>query len=226
MNILGGDSKDKSVEITNLFMKDRERPDTTRKQEIQYRKQVERLSKDAEVYRISYVPEERLCTIRLFPCEDATFDSDSLSDEARWQYYIASYTMTDATEGVDQSKMNFPYLRRNIAPQNALIEAAYQEVYGNLKHVDEQTAFISLDSYKILLQGDYGFVRNVTMRKPYEAGRIEESERFRERFVRNTAWMRDQRAEDVEDKKAAWEKGKAEGFPLLPKTEGSIDMGA
>ena len=55
MNILGGDAKDKSVEITNLFLRDRERPDTTRKQEIQYRKQVERLSKDAEVYRISYV---------------------------------------------------------------------------------------------------------------------------------------------------------------------------
>ena len=55
MNILGGDAKDKSVEITNLFLKDRERPDTTRKQEIQYRKQVERLSKDGEVYRISYV---------------------------------------------------------------------------------------------------------------------------------------------------------------------------
>ena len=55
MNILGGDAKDKSVEITNLFLKDRDRPDTTRKQEIQYRKQVERLSKDAEVYRVSYV---------------------------------------------------------------------------------------------------------------------------------------------------------------------------
>ena len=55
MNILGGDAKDKSVEITNLFLRDRERTETTRKQEIQYRKQVERLSKDAEVYRISYV---------------------------------------------------------------------------------------------------------------------------------------------------------------------------
>ncbi len=53
--ILSGDSKEKSLEITNLFLKDRDRPDTTRKQEIQYRKQVERLSKDAEVYRISYV---------------------------------------------------------------------------------------------------------------------------------------------------------------------------
>ncbi|KIW92873.1 uncharacterized protein Z519_06722 [Cladophialophora bantiana CBS 173.52] len=216
MNILGGDAKDKSVEITNLFLRDRERPDTSRKQEIQYRKQVERLSKDAEVYRISYTPEDRLCTIRLFPSEDATFDSDSLSDEARWQYYIASYTMTDATEGVDQSRMHSPYLRRNIAPQNANIEAAYQEVYGNLDNLDEQTAFISPDSYKLLLQGDFGFFRRSAVekppRKPYEKGRMEESERFREKFVRNTAWMRDQRAEDVERKKAAWERGVRDGF--------------
>lgn len=54
-NILGGDAKDKSVDIANLFFKDRERPDTTRRQEIEYRKQVERMSKDGEVYRISYV---------------------------------------------------------------------------------------------------------------------------------------------------------------------------
>lgn len=232
MSILGGDSKDKSVEITNLFLRDRERPDTTRKQEIQYRKQVERLSKDAEVYRISYVsffppatrvltnvsqvPEDRLCTVRLFPSEDATFDSDALSEEARWQYYIASYTMTDATEGVDQSKMLPTYLRRNVAPQNANIEAAYAEVYGNLDHVDDQTAFISPDSYKLLLQGEFGFVRSTGLenshQKAHDADHMEESEKFRERFVRNTAWMRDQRAEDVERKKAAWERGKRDGF--------------
>ena len=58
MAILGGDPKDKSVEIATLFFKDRERPDTTRRQEIQYRKQVERFSKDGEVYRISYVSKD------------------------------------------------------------------------------------------------------------------------------------------------------------------------
>lgn len=55
MNILSGDPKDRSLDITNLFIKDREKPDTTRAQEIQYRKQVEKFAKDGEVYRISYV---------------------------------------------------------------------------------------------------------------------------------------------------------------------------
>lgn len=241
MNILGGDAKDKSVDITNLFLKDREKPDTTRSQEIQYRKQVERLSKDGEVYRISYVsasgddddrcalwatdretdwppqtPDDQVCTIRLFPSDEATFDSDSLTDEERWQYYVASYTMSDATEGVDQSHMHFPYLRRNIAPQNANVEAAYAEAYGDLEHRDDQTAFISPTNYKLLLSSTYMFCHRSAFQKPskkhYEAGRIEESEKFREKFVRNTAWMKDQRAEDVERRKAAWEKGVREGL--------------
>lgn len=232
MNILGGDAKDKSVDITNLFLKDRERPDTTRKQEIQYRKQVQRLSKDGEVYRISYVrnpsalrfytqtnarqiPKDQVCTVRLFPSEDATFDSDSMTDEARWQYYTASYTMTDATEGVDQGRVRPSYLRRNIAPQNANIEAAYNEVYGSLAHFDEQTAFISPDTYKLFLHHDFGFTKLETgdgpSGKQYESGKIEENEKFREKFVRNTSWMKDQRAEDVEQRKAAWERGLKEG---------------
>ena len=125
--------------------------------------------------------------------------------------------MTDATEGVDLTRMHPPYLRRNIPPQNANIELAYEETYGDLDHNDEQTAFINPESYKLLLYNDFGFVhRNAVQKlgsKAYEAGKSEESERFREKYVRNTTWMRDQRAEDVERRKAAWEKVVKEGFP-------------
>jgi len=159
------------------------------------------------VYRISYMPDTRFCTIRLFPADDATFDNDSLSDEARWQYYIASYTMTDATEGVDQAKMLPAYLRRNIAPQNANVEAAYQEVYATLAHIDDQTAFISPDSYKVLLKGVFEFVRpsiGEQVSSDAKALRKEMAETFKEKFLLNTTWMRDQSADDVELKKAAW----------------------
>jgi len=161
------------------------------------------------------IPKDQVCTIRLFPSEDATFDSDSMTAEARWQYYVASYTMTDATEGVDQARVRPSYLRRTIAPQNANIEAAYHEVYGNLAHFDEQTAFVSPETYKLLLHHDFGFLRLHSDGEPgpkhYETGKIEENERFREKFVRNTTWMKDQRAEDVERRKAAWERGLKDG---------------
>lgn len=226
--VLSSDNKDKSLDITNLFLKDRDRPDTTRAQEIQYRKQVEKFSKDGEVYRISFVsdlpapslsmtdaaqtPQDGSCTVRFFPPEDSTFDSDALSEEARWNYYLSSYAMTYATEGVDQSAMQYPFLRRSIPVQHPNVEAAYEEIYAQLYHRDDQTASISPDTYKIRIDGEWVFYRFVSPRKKYTPGKIEENERFVEKFVRNVAWMKDQRAEDVERRKAAWEKGVKDGM--------------
>ncbi len=53
--IFNGDSKDRSSDIINLFFKERDKEETTHNQEIQYRKQVERLVKDSEIFRITYV---------------------------------------------------------------------------------------------------------------------------------------------------------------------------
>lgn len=53
--IFNGDSKDRSSDIISLFFKERDKEETTHNQEIQYRKQVERLVKDSEIYRITYV---------------------------------------------------------------------------------------------------------------------------------------------------------------------------
>jgi histone deacetylase complex regulatory component SIN3 len=134
-----------------------------------------------------------------------------LTNDQLWQYYVASYTMSEATEGVDQSSMRFPYLRRNIAPQSANLDTTVAEVYGNLEHFDNQTAFISPDTYKLLLSNDYIFWRTTAQsKKKYTKGKIERNEAFREKFSYNTAWMKDQRPEDVQRKKTAWERAKAE----------------
>ena len=55
INILGGDAKEKSTEIINLFYKDRDKGETTRTQERVYRKQVQKHVKEGEIYRIRYV---------------------------------------------------------------------------------------------------------------------------------------------------------------------------
>jgi paired amphipathic helix protein Sin3a len=54
-SIFTGDSRDRSSDIANLFFKEREKEETTHHQEIQYRKQVERLVKDGDIYRITFV---------------------------------------------------------------------------------------------------------------------------------------------------------------------------
>jgi paired amphipathic helix protein Sin3a len=208
MQILGGDAKDKSVDITNLFFRDRERADTTRRQEIEYRKAVERMSKDGEVFRISYTPDEKTCTIRYFPTEDPTFDSDSLTDDQLWQYYVASYTMSEVTEGVDQAQMHLPYLLRNIAPQSSNLDQAYHDVFGNITHFDTQTAFISPDTYKLLLSHEYTFYRHgVKAGKQYQYEKIEGNDRFKDRFVRNVEWMKDKTQEEVDKINGEWRDG-------------------
>ena len=53
--ILVSDNKDKSLDIINLFYKDRKEIETTHQAELTYRKQVEKLTKDADIYRITYV---------------------------------------------------------------------------------------------------------------------------------------------------------------------------
>jgi paired amphipathic helix protein Sin3a len=53
--VVSHDNKDKSVDIYNLFKKDRANDTTTHKNEISYRKAVEKYAKDADTYRITYV---------------------------------------------------------------------------------------------------------------------------------------------------------------------------
>lgn len=127
--------------------------------------------------------------------------------------------MSEATEGVDLNRMRFPYLRRNVAPQDKRLETTVAEFYSNLEHFDNQTAFISPDSYKLLLSADYIFWRTTAYsNKKYDSSmpvkdrKMEENESFREKFVRNTTWMKDQQPEDVGRRKAAWEQAVKEGF--------------
>jgi paired amphipathic helix protein Sin3a len=53
--VVSHDNKDKSIDIYNLFKKDRVNDTTTHKNEISYRKAVEKYAKDADTYRITYV---------------------------------------------------------------------------------------------------------------------------------------------------------------------------
>lgn len=55
LSILVSDNKDKSLDIINLFYKDRKEDDTTHQAELTYRKQVEKLTKDGDIYRIRWV---------------------------------------------------------------------------------------------------------------------------------------------------------------------------
>ena len=54
-SILANDAKDKSGDIVTLFYKNRKEVETTHQAEIDYRKQVEKLVKDGDIYRLVFV---------------------------------------------------------------------------------------------------------------------------------------------------------------------------
>jgi paired amphipathic helix protein Sin3a len=231
MNMLSADSKDKSTDIINLFYKDRERGETTRTQERFYRKQVQKLVKEGEVYRIRYVscsteherydidwlqnPKTTRATIRLFPSDDDTFSGERLDDEARWSVYVTSYQMLDPTEGVPHSRVGKPFLKRNLV-KHVDVDSILSE--------DRQDLRVDVTTYRII------FTYNGVPGKPFvyekkvsknEMAFAEEAlakaktrrdDKMWEKFVDHTEWMKGLNADEVERRNLAWRTGLDEGL--------------
>ena len=72
LQILVSDNKDKSLDIINLFYKDRQENETTHQNELTYRKQVEKFGKDGDIFRIRYVSLSVFATARIIPFHSLT----------------------------------------------------------------------------------------------------------------------------------------------------------
>ncbi|KAL4957359.1 hypothetical protein BDW69DRAFT_156459 [Aspergillus filifer] len=220
--IFNGDSKDRSSDIINLFFKERDKEETTHNQEIQYRKQVERLVKDSEIYRITYYPSNQKTTVQLLTPEDATLENEELSQEARWSYYVSAYTMRDPTEGVPFSQMRMPFLKRNL-PGKLEQEEEYNRFYRPLVHQDGLIIRICANSYHILYEpssydwwwrptgpSDESSEENV---KDDAAVKERRRDRFTEKFVNNPSWAHGLSKDQVDESNQQfrnWIKGDAE----------------
>lgn len=233
--IFNGDSKDRSSDIINLFFKERDKEETTHNQEIQYRKQVERLVKDSEIFRITYVsvylhigktpsnllqcPGTQKTTVQLLTPEDATLENEELSQEARWSYYVSAYTMRDPTEGVPFSQMRMPFLKRNL-PGKLEQEEEYNRFYRPLVHQDGLIIRICANSYHILYEPssyDWWWRPNLPSDElaeevAKEEGAVKERrrDRFTEKFVNNPSWAHGLSKDQVDESNQrfrSWIKG-------------------
>ncbi|KAL4798324.1 hypothetical protein BDV19DRAFT_357595 [Aspergillus venezuelensis] len=220
--IFNGDSKDRSSEIINLFFKERDKEETTHNQEIQYRKQVERLVKDSEIYRITYYPSNQKTTVQLLTPEDATLENEELSQEARWSYYVSAYTMRDPTEGVPFSQMRMPFLKRNL-PGKLEQEEEYNRFYRPLVHQDGLIIRICANSYHILYEpSSYDWWwRPTGPSDELSEGNVKDDtavkerrrDRFTEKFVNNPSWAHGLSKDKVDESNQQfrnWIKGDAE----------------
>lgn len=133
-NVLNSEGKDKSYDIYQAFKRDRAKEATTAQQQTDYRKSVEKMLKDGDLYRVDYVSDltshpaaqhqltqsqdQELHEIRFYLTkkDDPTFDDcySAADKEHMWRFYIASYTSLAPTEAIDFSKLNRPVLNRNV----------------------------------------------------------------------------------------------------------------
>ena len=189
LQILVSDNKDKSLDIINLFYKDRKEDETTHQAELTYRKQVEKLTKEGDIYRIRYVcwpstststfasniksniivqtRSTKAATLQIFKKDDKTYEADELAAHARWSYYISTFSMRDLTEGIPLPRLSWPFLRRNM-PAMLETEEEYINLYSSPQwNEDELVIRISPGNYKMLYDpgtSDW-WVHNVRIRK-------------------------------------------------------------
>lgn len=237
LGVVSHDNKEKSVDIYNLFKKDRVNDVTTHKNEISYRKAVEKYAKDADTFRITYVsnvlllidsqiptchqkPSETTATVRLFKKDDPTFEFNIFDRVKRWRAYIASYMAVEPTEEVDGSRVHYPYLRKRLARAE---DTSEDDRLDHVKHDDKITVAISPGSYNMTFINSEPFgtggvqyflqthaVRAGLPRTPEDFKALETArrERAREKLEYNPVWTKDLSQEDVVAKKTSLTKDK------------------
>ncbi|KAJ4296291.1 Transcriptional regulatory protein sin3 [Kalmusia sp. IMI 367209] len=217
LTVVSNDSKDKTLDIYNLFKKDRLNDTTTHRAELAYRKQVEKYAKDADTYRITFDPNKMEAYVRLFKKDDPTFEFNQLDRVRRWRAYVASYMAIEPTEQLEFNKLRHPYLKNRLAK---IEDVTDDDRFENIKHMDKITVSISPAMYTMKfiasepsgIGGIQYFVQPDAIRSgasskaEYESFAESRKERVQEILVRNNEWMKNLSRDDVEARKVAFKK--------------------
>lgn len=154
----------------------------------------------------------------MLSAEDATLESEELTAEERWSYYVTAYSMRDPTEGVQFSEMRMPFLKRNL-PGKLDEDEEYDRFYRRLQHYDGLIIRICANNYTILYQPpSHDWFWRSTAPIPEkdadaEAVKAQEEEhakekaaltekrhdRFVEKFVNNPNWARGLSKDQVDE---------------------------
>jgi paired amphipathic helix protein Sin3a len=151
-------------------------------------------------------------TIQILHRDDNTFEIDDLTAEAKWSYYVSSYTMRDPTEGIPMDMLRMPFLKRNLPPK-VESEEEYNRRYLATEHHDGLVIRICTNTYHMIYEpgtSDW-FVQDKKVRasaRPEKTKTIHEKRtgRLNDKFVINTAWMKDKSREYVDSVKEEYRK--------------------
>ncbi|EPE10670.1 transcription regulatory protein [Ophiostoma piceae UAMH 11346] len=107
-------SRDKTAELVQQFLTNRQQEETSYAAEISARKFAEKCIKDGEMFQITWYPGKNEVAIRWLQRDEPTFNADSMARKEKWQYYISSYMRVEPTEGVNAKRLRKPVLSRSL----------------------------------------------------------------------------------------------------------------
>lgn len=100
-------------QLIELLKRDRDTPRDTIRHQIVYRHAAEQaVGGDENLFRLEWIPSAKALTIQLLSPDEITIDDPLMSSDARWQYYVNTFTLNQPTEGLSEP-VHAPLLSRN-----------------------------------------------------------------------------------------------------------------
>jgi paired amphipathic helix protein Sin3a len=225
VSMVASDPREKSAEIYNLFKKDRLRgKETSHQEELNYRRQVDKHIKDADIFRIAYVsahaPNKVVVTnsnieqdeldptvyIQLFKPEDPTFEPSSMSEADIWKVYVSAFEDIEPTEGTQYIRTpSIPYMRRVLRQQWGEDQPGLERALHSLHNTEGMQFRVGMKEYKLLFEPEASETTLTTWSRATAAEVAQEAERrggaASESFQANSEWMKGLSRDDVDEKK-------------------------
>ncbi|KAG9232420.1 putative paired amphipathic helix protein pst1 [Amylocarpus encephaloides] len=204
------DPKEKTPDLLEQFYKNRESKETTYNTEINVRKQADKYIKENELFLIHYFPNRSEVTLQWTSPDETTFDLDDMERMERWQYYASSYVRIEPTEGIPRNLLHKPLLTRNLPSADAEIEDA-GVLPKPLAFEEDLTLRICANTYKMMYKfpgSEYFIYTDKMMGIDSKTGQSAARERlrkcedartqrFKEKFEMNNAWMKNLNHDEV-----------------------------
>ncbi|RQM05870.1 hypothetical protein DH86_00002181, partial [Scytalidium sp. 3C] len=220
------DPKEKTPRLFEEFQKNRALKETSFNTEINLRKTADKYNKDGELFLIKWWPSTNEATLQIVQKDETTFDLDDMERKERWKYYTSSYVRIEPTEGIPRRQIRKSVLTRNLPSGDTDSEDGFISRKPILWEED-LILRICVNSYKILFKapGKEWFLYADTLGSDKDPGTKERAEKitelrsqkFREKFVMNTPWMKDLDHEQVQKVNEDFEKWMKDG--IVPGTQ-------
>lgn len=148
----------RTSEMVLLMERDRSQPTSTVKEQILYRFAVRSLMTPEEnMFRLQFDNSKNSAVVQYISLDDVTIN-DGTSPEDEWNYYLTTFVMTNATEGISPSSVRLPFMKPLLEDSDGLT-ASFAE--------SEMKVKVDMNTFKLFF--DYGsydeFVRESALKK-------------------------------------------------------------